>query len=114
MNNEIRFVGHRIDLVDRGLQRGRDIRICRLVKADVAVADLHKAEVRAFAGVFAATFGECPRYRNAATHRPYQPGTCPCHALQKSATVDAIVVEVLQSLVNQILFFVRHLSLRKL
>src|SRR6202040_130619 len=65
VNNEIRRVGHGIDLVDRRLQGSGDIRIRRLVKTDVTVADLNKAEVRAFAGILAAALGECPRYRNA-------------------------------------------------
>src|SRR2546421_5615517 len=60
MNDEIRFVGYGIDLVDRRLQSSGDVRICWLVKTNVIVADLHKAEVRALVDIFAAAFGECP------------------------------------------------------
>src|SRR5712692_11166084 len=70
VNDEIRFVRHRVDLVDRRLQRSGYVRVCWLVKTDVTVADLHKAEVRAFAGVFTAVLGERPRDRNATAHGP--------------------------------------------
>ena len=109
MNDEIRFVGERVDLGDCRLQSRRDVRICWLVKADVAVADLDKAEVPAFAGILTVAFGECPRYRDATAHGPDQPGPRPCHALQEPATINAIVVEVLQLLIDKILFFVWHL-----
>ena len=109
VNDEIRFVGHGIDLVDRRLQSSGDVRIGRLVKTDVTVADLHKAEVPAFAGIFAIALGECPRHRDAAAHGPDQACARPCHALQEPATVDAIVVEVLQLLIDKILLLVCHL-----
>src|SRR5207237_2493886 len=64
VNDEIRFVRHGIDFVDCRLQSSRDVRICRLVKTDVAVADLHKAEVPAFAGTSISSLGECQRHRN--------------------------------------------------
>src|ERR1700733_15637102 len=64
MNNEIRCVRHGVDFVDRRLQSSGDVRIGWLVKADVAVADLDKAEVRTFAGIFvgplASAFCESP------------------------------------------------------
>src|ERR1700675_503681 len=68
VNDEIRFVGHGIDLVDCRLQSGGDVRIRWLVETDVAVADLDKAEVPSFAGILAIAFGECPRYRDASAH----------------------------------------------
>ncbi len=110
MNDEIRFVGHRVDLVDCRLQRSGNIRVGRLVKADVAIADLHKAEVPTFAGTSISGFGESPRHRNTATHGPDQACTRPCHALQEPATINAVVGEVLQRLIDKILLFVRHLS----
>src|SRR6202140_3220124 len=109
VNDEIRFVGHRVDLVDCRLQSGGDVRVGRLVKTDVTVADLDKAEVPAFAGIFAVAFGECSRYWDATAHGPDQPGPRPCHALQEPARITAIVVEVLQLLVDKILLLVWHL-----
>src|ERR1022692_1975410 len=102
VNDEIRWVGHGIDFVDRRLQSGGDVRISWLVEADMTVADLDKAEVPGSAATFAAAFGECPRYGDAAAQGPDQAGTRPCHALQEPAPVDAIVVEVLQLLIDKI------------
>src|ERR1700730_80359 len=65
VNDEIRCVGHGIDLVDCRLQSSGDVGIGWLVKTDVAVADLDKAKIRAFADIFAAAFREGPRYRDA-------------------------------------------------
>ena len=109
MNDEVRFVGHGVDLVDRYLQRGNNIWIGRLVKTDVAVADLYKAEIGSYASILAAALGECPRHRNAAAHGPDQACSRPCHALQEPATIDAVIVEVLQLFIDKILLFVRHL-----
>src|ERR1700722_6941099 len=99
MNDEIRFLRHGINLVDRRLQSRSDIRICRLVEADVTVTDLEKTEVRTFArifiGTFAAAFSECSRHRDATTHGPDQARARPCHTLQESAAINAIIVEVL-------------------
>jgi hypothetical protein len=75
----------------------------------VAVADLDKTEVSAFAGFFVATLGEGSRHRNAAAHCPDESSACPCHALQKPTTVDAIVVKVLYPLIDEISVLIRHL-----
>jgi hypothetical protein len=81
VDDEVRFVGHGVDLVDCDLERSRNVWIGRLVEADVAVADLHKGEVRAFADIFAGVFGEYARCGNATAHRPDQACARPCHAL---------------------------------
>src|SRR5260370_17919910 len=110
VKDEIRLVGHGVDFVDGGLQRSRYIRIRRLVETDVAIADLYKGEVRPFAGIFAVALGECPGHRDAATHGPDQARASPCHALQEPAAIHAALVEVLQTLIDEILLFVWHLS----
>src|ERR1700675_5065073 len=74
VNDEIRFVGHRVDLVDCRLQSSGDVRVGRLVKADVAVADLHKAEVSALVGTSISGLGESFRHWNATAKGPDQPG----------------------------------------
>src|ERR1700758_3951105 len=79
VNEKVRFVRHCIDLVDRRLQSGGDIRVCRLAKADMAVANLDKGEVNTLTGTLAAALGECPRHWNTATQCPHQSGTRPCH-----------------------------------
>jgi hypothetical protein len=70
VNDEVRLMGHRVDLVDCRLQSSGDVRIGWLVKADVTVADLHKAEVPAFACILISGLGECPRHRNTSAHGP--------------------------------------------
>src|SRR5579864_893736 len=54
--------------------------------------------------------GECPGRWNAAAHSPDQACACPRHALQKSPTINPVVVEVLQFLIDKIFFLVRHLA----
>src|SRR5580658_9359054 len=100
---------HSVDFVDRRLQSSSNIRIGRFVKADVTVTDLNKTEIRGYAGIFGAVLGESPRHRNAATHSPDEARARPRHALQEPATVDAVIVEVLQLLIDEALLFVRHL-----
>ena len=74
----------RVDLRDRGLHRRRHIGVCCLVEADVAVADLDEEEI----SILRRAGTEQAGLRNASTHRPEQTSTCPCHAIQKAATVD--------------------------
>src|ERR1700693_2309805 len=106
MDDEVRLLGHSVDFVDCRLQSSGDVRISWLVETDVAVTDLNKSKVRAFAGIFAVAFGEGPRYWNAAAHGPYQACSSPCHALQEPTTIDSIVIQVLQTLIDKILLFV--------
>ena len=112
VNDEIRLVRHGVYLVNCLLQGDRNVLIGWLIKADVAIADLHKGKVRAFVSVLVAVFvsilGESPGYRDAAAHSPNQASACPGHALQETATINAVVVEVLQILIDKILFFVWH------
>jgi hypothetical protein len=56
------------------------------------------------------SFRERTRHRNAAAHRPHQPGTCPRHALQKAAPVNAVIVKILQLLIDKVLLLVSHFS----
>ena len=46
VEQQVVFAGQRVDLVDGQLQCAGDVLICRLVEADVAVADLDEAELR--------------------------------------------------------------------
>src|SRR5215831_736989 len=68
-----------------------DIRICRLIKTDVAVADLHKSEI--------------------ATLR-VQTRPVPAHAIhfRKSAAVDPIIIKIVKSLIDDVLFLLCHFS----
>src|ERR1700683_1310346 len=95
MQQEVRRRGWRVGLVCGGLQRSHHIWIGGLVEAHVAVADLNKAEICPPAGMFRNIFGEGPGDGKCAPHSPYQTGPSPSHAFEKSAPVDAVVVEIL-------------------
>ena len=88
-------VRQRIDLVDGNLQGGGHIRVGRLVESNVAIADLDEAEIGAFDGFVAEILGEGLRDWNPAGHSPDESGAGPSHALEKSSTIHAVVVEVL-------------------
>src|ERR1700757_3210393 len=81
-----------VDLLQRSVQGCGHVGIGWLVESDVAVADLNEAEVRLAGGVTGS--GEHARHGNAAGKTPDEPRACPCHALQKSAPVDAVVAGV--------------------
>jgi hypothetical protein len=99
---EIRRGGEGIDLGNGLLQGGNYIRVGRLVKTDVAVADLDEAEIsRGGHGTVRgcrAERAEDSRAQHATADRPQHPGANPGHAFQEPAPVHAvlrgIVVEV--------------------
>jgi hypothetical protein len=96
MNQEILRTRIAIDLVERRLERGPHVGIGRLVEADVAVADLNKAEVRLPRPMSqpvnrrVTSLAEDARYRNASRKAPHEPRPRPGHAFQKTAPVDTI------------------------
>src|SRR5580765_2256011 len=109
VNHEIGSLWQSVDLVDRYPQRRSDIRICRLIKTDVAIADLDEGEVPAHRFLFR-TFGEHLRYGDSSAQGPNQAGSRPRHTLQKSASVDSVIVEIVRSLIDEILFLFCHVS----
>jgi hypothetical protein len=80
-------LGRRLDFGDRRPERRRDVRVGRLVEADVAVADLREAQPAHHAAVPAAAHGLLDRraLQHAARHRPERPRPDPCHAGEKAA-----------------------------
>src|SRR5260370_15534292 len=70
VNDEIRRVRHRVDFVDCRLQSSGNVRVGRLVKADVAVADLNKAEVPTFPRTSISGLVDHPTYQEATAHAP--------------------------------------------
>src|SRR5581483_6433861 len=106
VQDEAWLSGQSVDLVLRRLQRGHNIRIGCLVEAHVAVTDLDKAQL-AF-GLLLAQFSkpaEAVRLEHAALHHAKGPGAGPSHALKKSATINAVMVVVMQ---DYIILFFRH------
>ncbi len=91
VNEKLRLLGQRVDLVDGGLQRAGNVRIGRLVEADVAVADLDKREV-----VFRWFRVGSQQFRggHASGDRPDDTGSGPRHALQKASAVDTVFEKI--------------------
>src|SRR5262249_10229587 len=84
-------VGQRVDFGHRLAQRRGDVLVRLLAEADMAVADLNKAEIRA--GAYAVGIGrlaEALRAQNASRHRPKHSRAGPGHAFEEPATVDAV------------------------
>ena len=91
VQHERRRLRFGLDLRDRGAQRRGDVGVCRLVEADVAVADLDEAQ--AAAARRAAPSGRDRSARaaspqHAAGHRPDGPGADPGHALQEMSSIE--------------------------
>jgi hypothetical protein len=78
--------------------------------ATAAAADLNETEIRSLASGFASAIREGAGYGNATAHGPDQSRARPCHASQESATVYAVIVEILQPLIDEVFFMGRHLS----
>src|SRR5580692_10668549 len=95
VQQEVWLVRQPIDLAHCRLQGHDHVWISRLVESHVAIADLHEAEITRFVSVPNCVLGEGPRNRDAAAQSPNQASACPCHTLQKTAAIDAVVVEVL-------------------
>src|SRR5690242_18949504 len=76
----------------------------------MAVTDLHKTQIAV--GLFftqLAEPAEAVGLEHAALHHAKRPRAGPGHALQKPATVNAVMVMVMQ---NHVILFVRHVFLR--
>src|ERR1700751_4558274 len=81
-----------VDLLQRSVQGCGHVGIGWLVESDVAVGDLNEAEVRL--GGWGRGVGEHAGHGSDGGKTPDEPRACPCHALQKSAPVDAVVAGV--------------------
>src|SRR5579864_2030019 len=108
VNHEIGSLGQSVDLVDRYLQGRSNIRICRLIETNVAIADLNEGEVPAHRFLLRA-FGEHLRYGDSSAQGPNQARSRPRHTLQKTAAVNSVIVEIVRSLIDEILFLFCHL-----
>jgi hypothetical protein len=53
---------------------------------------------------------KCSRHWNPTAHSPNQPCAGPSHALKETAPVNPVVIEVMQSLIDQVFIRVCHLS----
>src|SRR6185503_13125413 len=89
MDQKLRRLRQRIDIVNRHLQSSVHVRVCGLVEANVTIADLHKAEIVRVSGLT-----EKRGLRNATGHRPHHPCARPRHTSQKSTAVDTIGITI--------------------
>ncbi len=96
MNDEVGRLRKRIDLVDCCLQRADHIGVGWFVETNVAVANLNETESR-----FGAGSAEGARTRDPAADGPDYTCSGPGHALQEAATVDAVVVMVVNNSFGQ-------------
>src|SRR5580698_1608427 len=91
---------HRIDLIDRRLQRSCYIRIGRLIETDMTVADLNETEIRCRhhqplpepARRPVEQLAHPVGLHNAARHHPEDPRPRPGHTLEETPSVYAIIV----------------------
>src|SRR5205809_2903012 len=119
VDKERRRSGHRVDAIERNLKRRGDILVRLFTKADVAVADLQEAKVSSrqwLPGLCNLSKGL--RYENAAADRPKQAGTGPCHALEKAAAINPVMLVIVRNVIGHniwflfgCLLFALHLSL---
>src|SRR6266576_2945718 len=90
---ERRLFGLGLDLRDGGTQRCRDVGIRRLVEAYMAVADLYKPKAACALRLCSPfTLPERHSFQHTTRHRPRGTGADPRHALQKPATIQALLV----------------------
>src|SRR5579862_5470430 len=80
--------------VQGGLEGCRDVGICRLVEANMAIADLHKAEIR-LARRMPRAAAKSMRDGHSSHEAPNHPGSRPCHAFQEPAPIDSVATNAL-------------------
>src|SRR5437763_11354189 len=102
VDKERRRGGHRIDAIERNLERLRHIFVCLFAEADVTVANLEKAKVRSRRQRASSLRNLSKGFRreNAAADCPKQAGAGPSHALQKSAAINPVVFVVVRNVVG--------------
>src|SRR6266404_5408590 len=101
VDKERRRGGHRIDAIERNLERLRHIFVCLFAEADVTVANLEKAKVRSRRQRASCLrdFSKGSRRKHPAAYGPKQPRAGPCHALEKAAAVDSVVFVIVRNVI---------------
>src|SRR5579872_5214621 len=97
VQNELRLFGESVNLIHRSLQGGNHVWVRRLIEAHVAVADLRKAQLPHFVGLHLRTHvrGESARRQYSAFDYAQRAGSGPGHALQKTPSVDSIIIVIM-------------------
>src|SRR5438477_4782254 len=101
VDKESRRGGHRIDAIERNLERLRHIFVCLFAEADVTVANLEKAKVRSRRQRASCLrdFSKGSRRQHPAAYGPKQAGPGPRHALEKAAAINSVVFVIVRNVV---------------
>src|SRR5713226_2720625 len=103
VDKESRRSGHRVDAIESNLEGLRHIFVCLFAEADVAIADLEKAEIRSRRQRVSSCFcdlGESSRRKHPAAYGPKQARAGPCHAVEKAAAIDSVVFVVVRNVIG--------------
>src|SRR5215470_3555856 len=100
MKNKRRFDRHSVDLANGCLQGAQHIRVRGFIEPYVGIADLSKAEITLGKIETLFNFPRGPvnylahpvRLKNTAAHQAKKPCSSPCHAFEKTGSVNAIVI----------------------
>src|SRR6266487_6224624 len=106
MNKERRRGRHCVDAIQRNFESRSDILVRLLIEADVAVADLQKAKVGSWQRL-AGFRNLCQSFRRkyATADCPKQASTGPCHAMEKAAAINPVVLVIVRNVVGHNFFF---------
>src|SRR5437868_768885 len=101
VNEKRRWRRHRINAIERNLERLRHIFVCLFAEADVTIANLEKAKVRSRRQRASCLrdFSKGSRRKHPAAYGPKQPRAGPCHALEKAAAIDSVVFVIVRNVI---------------
>src|SRR6266568_3228323 len=102
VDKESRRSRHRIDAIESNLERLRHIFVCVFAETDVTVADLKKAEIRSRRQRVSCfrDLGKGSRRKHPAAYGPKEARAGPCHAVEKAAAIDSVVVVVVRNVIG--------------
>src|SRR5215469_4446990 len=103
MQHELGWRSQTIDFVNGCLQRPYHIRIRRLVKSHVTVADLDEVQLASGLGSQLRHSAQAIRLQDAPLHDTERSGSCPGHTLQETPAVDPVVIVIDQKLIFSLL-----------
>src|ERR1700751_349374 len=101
MDDQVRFLRKSFDSANRFLQSANDIGVSFLVKANMAVTDLHKGEVIPPSAAALSRGGreQHARRSNSTCHGEYQSRSCPSHALKEASAIHPVIVEIFVNMI---------------
>src|SRR5207245_3899633 len=93
---------HCFDAIESNFEGLSDIFICLFTEADVAVADLEKAEIRSRRQRVSCfrDLGKGSRRKHPAAYGPKEARAGPCHAVEKAAAIDSVVFVVVRNVIG--------------